>query len=145
VDSSAVYYTVKGRKVYGGGGIIPDVFVPIDTTLATKFYIQCNKKATSMRFASSMFDKYKAKLSQIDDFHALEQYLESISIEDQFVKYAANVDKIIPAAGEWEESREYMMPQVKGLVGRFSKLGEEAFYRFYLPLDDAIQAALQGE
>jgi hypothetical protein len=30
-------------------------------------------------------------------------------------------------------------------VGRFSKLGEEAFYRFYLPLDDAIQAALQGE
>jgi carboxyl-terminal processing protease len=145
VDSSAVYYTVKGRKVYGGGGIIPDVFVPIDTTLATKFYIQCNKKATSMRFASSMFDKYKAKLSQIDDFHALEQYLESISIEDQFVKYAANVDKIIPAAGEWEESREYMMPQVKGLVGRFSKLGEEAFYRFYLPLDDAIQAALKGE
>jgi carboxyl-terminal processing protease len=92
-----------------------------------------------------MFDKYKAKLSQIDDFHALEQYLESISIEDQFVKYAANVDKIIPAPGEWEESREYMMPQVKGLVGRFSKLGEEAFYRFYLPLDDAIQAALQGE
>jgi carboxyl-terminal processing protease len=58
------------------------------------------------------------------------------------VDYAAKVDKIKPAAGEWEESREYMMPQVKGLVGRYSKLGEEAFYRFYLSLDDAIQAAL---
>jgi carboxyl-terminal processing protease len=145
VDTTAVYYTVKGRKVYGGGGIIPDVFVPIDTTLATKFYIQCNKKATSMRFASTIFDKYKSKLSKIDDFGELEDYLESISLEEQFVKFAANVDKIHPAEGEWEESREYMMPQINGLVGRFSKVGEEAFYRFYLPIDDEIQTALQGE
>jgi carboxyl-terminal processing protease len=142
VDTTAVYYTVKGRKVYGGGGIIPDVFVPIDTTLATKFYIQCNKKATSMRFASTIFDKYKSKLSQIDDFSELEDYLESISLEEQFVKFAADVDKIHPADGEWEESREYMMPQINGLVGRFSKVGEEAFYRFYLPIDDEIQTAL---
>ena len=49
VDTTQVYYTVKGRRVYGGGGIIPDVFVPMDTTKATKFYINCNKKATSMR------------------------------------------------------------------------------------------------
>jgi hypothetical protein len=38
-----------------------------------------------------------------------------------------------------------MMPQINGLVGRFSKVGEEAFYRFYLPIDDEIQTALQGE
>ena len=142
VDTTAVYYTVKGRKVYGGGGIIPDVFVPIDTTLATKFYIQCNKKATSVRFASTIFEKYKSQLSQIDDFSELEDYLESISLEEQFVKFAADVDKIQPADGEWEESREYMMPQINGLVGRFSKVGEEAFYRFYLPIDDEIQTAL---
>lgn len=142
VDTTVVYHTVKGRKVYGGGGIIPDVFVPMDTTRATDFYLQCSRKATTMRFASSMFDKYKSRLSQIDDFDELEQYMESVSVEDQFVKYAADVDKIFPAPGEWEESREYMMPQVKGLVGRYSKLGEEAFYRFYLPIDDAIQKAL---
>ena len=142
VDTTVVYHTVKGRKVYGGGGIIPDVFVPMDTTRATDFYLQCSRKATTMRFASSMFDKYKSRLSQIDDFDELEQYMESVSVEDQFVKYAADVDKIVPAPGEWEESREYMMPQVKALVGRYSKLGEEAFYRFYLPIDDAIQKAL---
>ena len=142
VDTTAVYYTVKGRKVYGGGGIIPDVFIPMDTTLATNFYVKCNRKATSMRFASAMFDKYKTRLSQIGDFAELTQYLESISLEEQFINYAAKVDGIKPAEGEWEESREYMMPQINGLVGRFSKLGEEAFYRFYLPLDDAIQAAL---
>lgn len=144
VDTTVVYHTVKGRKVYGGGGIIPDVFVPMDTTLASNFFVQCNRKATSMRFASEMFDKYKSRLSQIDDFAELEQYLESISIEKQFVDYASRVDKIVPAAGEWEDTKEYMMPQIKGLVGRYSKVGEEAFYRFYLPIDDAIQAALKN-
>ena len=143
VDTTAVYYTVKGRKVYGGGGIIPDVFVPMDTTMATDFYIQCNRRATTMRFASAMFDKYKADLSSIDDFAELDRYLESLSVEDQFLRYAAQTDKIKAAPGEWEESRVYMMPQIKGLVGRFSKLGEEAFYRFYLPLDDAIQASIK--
>lgn len=146
VDTSAVYFTLKGRKVYGGGGIIPDIFVPLDTTRATKFYVQCNKKATSMRFASAMFDKYKSQLSKIETFEQLQKYLESISLETQFVNYAAKVDKIKAAPGEWEESREYMMPQINGLVGRYSKLGEEAFYRFYLPLDDAIKAAVtQGD
>lgn len=142
VDTTSIYYTVKGRKVYGGGGIIPDVFVPMDTTRATKFYVQCNKKATSMRFASAMFDKYKAHLSQIESFDELQKYLKSIDLETQFVQYAVSVDKIKAAPGEWNESREYMMPQINGLVGRFSKVGEEAFYRFYLPLDDAIQAAV---
>ena len=143
VDTSAVYYTVKGRRVYGGGGIIPDVFVPMDTTRATKFYINCNKKATAVRFASEMFDKYKSTLSGISDFTSLEKYLNDIDLERQFLDYAARVDGFRPAAGEWEQSRSYMMPQINGLVGRFSKVGEEAFYRFYLPIDDTIQQALK--
>jgi hypothetical protein len=36
------------------------------------------------------------------------------------------------------------MPQLKALVGRFSKLSDEAFYRFYVPIDDTIQAALKN-
>ncbi|MBR5104676.1 MAG: PDZ domain-containing protein [Bacteroidales bacterium] len=143
VDTSAVFYTVKkGRPVYGGGGIIPDVFVPIDTTKATTFFVKCSKKATTMRFASVMFDKYKSTLSAIDDFNRLERYLQEIDLEQQFLDYAARVDGIRPAAGEWEESRSYMMPQINALVGRYSKLDEEAFYRFYLPIDDTIKAAL---
>lgn len=144
VDTSTVFYTVKeGRPVYGGGGIIPDIFVPIDTTKATNFYIKCNKKATTMRFASSMFDKYKTALAGIGDFEALEKYLEEISLESQFLDYAARVDGIRPSAGEWEESRSYMMPQINALVGRYSKLDQEAFYRFYMPIDETIKAALE--
>ena len=142
VDTTAVFYTVKGRRVYGGGGIIPDVFVPIDTTKVTKFYLSCNRKATSMRFASAMFDRYRSDLAGISDYQSLEKFLDEIDLDSQFLEYAGSVDSIKPAKGEWEKSREYMMPQIKGLVGRYSKVGEEAFYRFYLPIDDTIQMAL---
>jgi len=142
VDTSAVYYTVKGRRVYGGGGIIPDVFVPIDTTKATRFFINCNKKATTVRFASAMFDKYKGELAEIEDFDKLTAYLESIDLDSQFLEFADKVDGIRPAKGEWAESRVYMMPQINALVGRYSKLSDEAFHRFYLPIDDNIQTAL---
>ena len=145
VDTTAVFYTVKGRRVYGGGGIMPDVFVPLDTTKATKFYVKCNKKATAVRFASSMFDKYRGELAGISDFSTLERYLKEINLEQQFLGYASMVDGLVPSAGEWEKSRSYMLPQINGLVGRYSKVGEEAFYRFYLPIDDTIQEALKHD
>ena len=145
VDTSAVYYTVKGRRVYGGGGIIPDVFVPIDTTKATRFFINCNKKATTVRFASAMFDKYKGELAEIEDFDKLTAYLESIDLDSQFLEFADRVDGIRPAKGEWAESRVYMMPQINALVGRYSKLNDEAFHRFYIPIDDNIQTALKHQ
>ena len=145
VDTTAVFYTMRGRRVYGGGGITPDVFVPIDTTKATNFYVQCNRKATQMRFAQNMFDKYRSSLAQIEDFDTLDLWLEQIDLAGQFIGYAERVDGIKLRKGEWEESSPYMMPQLKALVGRFSKLGDEAFYRFYIPIDDTIQSALKNK
>lgn len=81
-------------------------------------------------------------MSGIDDFEKLSDWLEGIDLEADFLKFAADVDGIVPSAKEWEETKDYMMPQLKALVGRYSKLDDEAFYRFYMPVDDAIQAAL---
>lgn len=144
VDTTSVFYTTRGRRVYGGGGIIPDVFVAMDTTKASSFFIQAGRKATQVRFASSMFDRYKTTLASIDDFRELQRYLEDIGVERLFLEFAEKTDGLKPGAGEWERSRDYMMPQILGLVGRYSKVGEEAFYRFYLPVDDALQAALKN-
>lgn len=142
VDSSEVYYTLKGRPVYGGGGIIPDIFVPMDTTRATDFYIKCNRKTTQMRFASYIFDRYKSTLSQISNFDELSDYLESLDLDRKFLDYAKDVDGIVPGRGEWAETEAYMMPQIKALVGRYSKLDDEAFYRFYLDIDETVKVAL---
>lgn len=144
IDTTALFYTVKGRRVYGGGGIIPDIFVPIDTTRASNFFINCNKKAVQMRFASHMFDKYRSELSSFDNFASLEKWIDSIDMEGQFLSYAARVEKLSPKTGEWEATKSYMMPQLKALVGRYSKLDDEAFYRFYLPIDETIQIALKS-
>ena len=143
MNRDEAFLTVGGRTVYGGGGIIPDVFVPMDTTRATDFYIACNRKATPMRFASAFFDKHKAKLSAIDDYNSLQSFFEDSDVESGFLRYAASVDGIKPKAGEWSISRVYMLPQVKALVGRYSRLGENAFYHQYLELDETIIEALK--
>ena len=144
VDKSEEFLTKGGRKVYGGGGIIPDVFVPMDTTLATKFYVDCNRKATSMRFASDYFDKHKAELSAIDDYDDLLKYLESSSIESRFLAFAKAKDGLSPASDdEWAETRPYLMPQVKALVGRYSKLGDKAYYHLFLDIDDTFEEAMK--
>ena len=143
VDKNDAYTTVGGRTVYGGGGIVPDVFVPIDTTRASAFYQACNKKATAMRFASAYFDSHKAELQGIDDFRKLERYLDSAGLEQKFLAFAAAKDGLKPSSyAEWAGEKEYMMTAVRALVGRYSKLGDEAFYHIYLTIDNVYQAAI---
>ena len=144
VDKNAAYKTVGGRTVYGGGGIVPDIFVPIDTTRASDFYLACNKKATAMRFASAYFDSHKSELQKIEDFPALERYLSAAGLEHKFLAFAASRDGLKPASmEEWALEKDYMMTSVKALVGRYSKLGDEAFYHIYLTIDNVYQTAIK--
>ena len=95
-----------------------------------------------MRFASAIFDKYSSQLAGISDFRTLDRWMDEVDIERQFLDFASSKDGLRPSSGEWEASKAYMMPQLKALVGRYSKLDDEAFYRFYTPVDDALQRAL---
>ncbi|MDY2859875.1 MAG: S41 family peptidase [Candidatus Cryptobacteroides sp.] len=142
IDSSEVYKTLGGRTVYGGGGIIPDVFVPLDTTKATPYFIRCNKKTTQMRFASDMFDRYKNELSAIDSYDSLDAFLTRIDVAGKFRTYAAEKDRIVASQAEWEKTLPYLLPQLRALVGRYSRMGDNAFYRLYLEIDDVVKAAM---
>ena len=122
------------------GGIMPDIFVPMDTTKASDFYIKCTRKAVQMKFASYIFDNYKGRLSVIDNFADLESFLENMNVEGRFLKYAASQGFRI-STSEWADTRVYMMPQVRALVGRYSKMGQIAYYKFYLPIDETIEIA----
>ena len=131
--------------MYGGGGIIPDIFVPLDTTRATKFYIACNRKATQMRFSSEMFDRYKGTIAGIEDFDELNRALDNLNIPAKFREYASRVDGITCDNREWEETEEYLLPQLRALIGRYSKLGDDAFYKMYLGVDTTIRKAIEQE
>ena len=144
VNKNDSYKTVGGRTVYGGGGIIPDVFVPMDTTKVTSFYLQLSRKATLMRFASAYFDAHKKELSEIDDFDVLDAYLDKAGLDRKLISYALVQDGIkLSSQAEWEQSQPYLMTQVRALVGRYSKLGDKAFYRIHSAIDTTIQEALK--
>ena len=124
------------------GGILPDVFVPVDTTRAGQFYVACNRKATPMRFASAFFDGHKQELAAIDDYGQLLSYLDRAGLERQFLAFAKERDGIAPAGNEWETERQYLMTQVQALVGRYSRLGDKAYYHLFLQTDETFKAAM---
>ena len=127
------------------GGILPDVFVPIDTTRAGPFYVAANRKATAMRFASAWFDAHSAELSRIDDYDAMLSYLDRAGLERQFLAFAKSRDGLAPSQEEWATDKQYVMTQVRALVGRYSKLGDKAYYHLFLQTDDAFKAAMAAD
>ena len=145
VDSTKVYNTVGGRTVYGGGGIIPDVFVPMDTTRATPFHSACNKKALTVRFASKFFDSHRADLRGLKTFEAVKAYMDSATVEADFLAFAASLGVKPSSPAERRDAMEYLLPQIKGLAARYSPVGEEAYYRYILPLDNAVGAAVKED
>ena len=144
LDSSDVHHTRSGRIVYGGGGIMPDVFVPMDTTRASDFYLACNRKATPMRFASAVFDRHARQLSAIDNYPAMDRFLKSLNLQVEFPAFAREKDGIRCTEAEWDATASYLVPQLNALVARYSKLAENAFYKYYLPVDNTVTVALES-
>ena len=144
LDSTDVHHTRSGRIVYGGGGIMPDVFVPMDTTRASDFYLACNRKATPMRFASAVFDRHARQLSAIDNYPAMDRFLKSQNLQVEFPAFAREKDGIRCTEAEWDATASYLVPQLNALVARYSKLAENAFYKYYLPVDNTVTVALES-
>ena len=143
LDTNDIHYTRNGRVVYGGGGIMPDVFVPMDTTRASVFFQQCNRKATQMRYASWVFDRYRERLLAIEKYPEMDFFLKEANVAEGFRKFASREDGITASQAEWESTKPYLVPQLEALVSRYSKLGENAYYRYYLPVDNTVTVALE--
>ena len=94
-----------------------------------------------MRFASAFFDSNRVRLSSIDDYDELLKFLDSSDLERKFLDFALSKDSIKPTEEEWKIERNYTMTQVRALTGRYSKLGDNAFYHLYLQIDDIFKAA----
>ena len=89
LDKSLTYYTSLGRPVYGGGGIMPDVFVPQDTTGVTSYLIEVGNKGILRQYCFQYTDHNRAKLNEFEDEEALLDYLKKQNIMEQFVRFAA--------------------------------------------------------
>lgn len=87
-DESAKYYTSLGRVVFGGGGIMPDIFVPQDTTGFTTYYSMALNRGLMIQFAFQYTDHHRDVLSKYKDEQSLLQYLKTQHIVEQFVNFA---------------------------------------------------------
>ena len=143
LDTTDVHHTRAGRIVYGGGGIMPDVFVPVDTTRVSQYYIDCNRKAAQMRFASAVFDRNSVKIREIDSFADMDRFLKGLNLKVEFPAFTGK-EGIRCTEADWDATAPYLVPQLYALISRYSKLGENAFYKYYLPVDDTVTRALQS-
>lgn len=143
VNDSLKYTTPKGRIVYGGGGIIPDVFVPLDTLGVTDFMVKCNRQSVQIKFANEISDRNRAKMRNIKDTVALNQFLDNLNIEKEFLAYAKK-NNLTPTTEEWATSGQIMMIQIRALIARYTPMDEKGFYPIFLTIDNVVQKALEN-
>ncbi|MBE6281649.1 MAG: S41 family peptidase [Bacteroides sp.] len=87
-DESHIYYTSIGRPVYGGGGIMPDIFVPQDTTGVTSYFTMAVNRGLTRQFCFQYTDRNRQKLQKFDNSETLLQYLKRQNILEQFARFA---------------------------------------------------------
>jgi C-terminal peptidase (prc) len=137
-NDSLKFITPKGKTVYGGGGIIPDIFVPIDTVGVTDFLINCNKKSLQIKYSNLLADRYREQLRNIKTIGELDKLISNINIERGFLEYAKE-NNVIPKQDEWKISGDIILTQLKGLFGRCSPLDDNAFYPYILKKDNVVE------
>ena len=144
LENETKYKTVGGRTVYGGGGIVPDVFVPVDTVGVTDFYVECNRLGLQIKYASEVLDAHTAEVSAARDMRTFDRFIDGIGLENGFLQFASR-NNVSPKEGEWDRSKEYILTQVRALVARYTPMGDDAFYPIYQQTDKLIQIAVENE
>ena len=87
-DESHIYYTALGRPVYGGGGIMPDIFVPQDTTGVTSYFSMAVNRGLILQFAFQYTDQNRQTLQKYDSSESLLKYLKKQNILEKFANFA---------------------------------------------------------
>jgi len=141
-NDSLKYKTPKGKIVYGGGGITPDIFVPMDTSGVNNFLIKVSNSGLPFKFSSTMADAFRPALKGVKDLASLEKLLNSMNLESKFLNYAAQ-RKMKPSPKEWKECKEIVLIQIKALIGRYSPLDDEAFYPIMAQIDNVMKTAIE--
>ena len=143
VDKSLMFVTAHGRIVYGGGGIVPDIFVPRDTSGITGYYIDVNNAGLLQQFAFNYCNEHRASLDKMTDY---KQFLRMMPSDEDLIKdFAAFAD----AAGippRWyyiNVSRDVIITKLKALIAR-DVFGGQAYYPILNRNDMTVQQALKA-
>ena len=138
---SLKFTTPGGKVVYGGGGIMPDLFVPIDTTGITNYFRQIRNLGLIYRFAFEYVDNNRDKLSDYSNSKELEAFLDSQNLLSNFVNYASKNG--VPADPQDLLESEYIIHiEIKAYIAR-NMLDNKGFYPIWNNRDYTFNQALE--
>ena len=140
-SDSTVYYTKQGRKVMGGGGIMPDVFVGRDTTLYTPYFNIVSNRAYTYQFAYQYTNKHRAELSKYKDWQSLEKHLLKANWVPEFVAFAKEKGVELNEK-QLAISRPLLVRIVNAYIVR-NILNDEGFYPLFERDDDITKKAIE--
>ncbi len=140
---SLKYYTPNNRLVYGGGGIMPDVFVPWDTVQYTDFYVDLLSKGLFNDYVLDYMDKEREKLRE--KYTTYEEFNNRFIVDNRFLedffRYSAQ-EGVTPRDDEVKLSSRLIRFQLKALIGR-NLFEFKTYFRVLSEIDDGIQKALE--
>ncbi len=137
------FTTPKGKVVYGGGGIMPDIFVPLDTVGVTKYYTEVSARNLLYRYTIEYADRNRKKLDSVKSLTEMKALLDSDTrLIDNFVRYAEQ-QGVKPNWRDIATSRNIMRTQLRAYISRNSDLESNAFYYFIYPIDRTILRAIE--
>lgn len=135
------YNTMMGRTVYGGGGIMPDIFIPRDTSGITTYFTSIVNSGTLYLYALEYSDQNREKLSSFTTYQDLYKYLQSQPLLYDFTNFAATKGikkrpNLINISGKLIES------QLQAYIVR-NFFDEAGFYPIFLKDDPTLLRAIQ--
>ena len=148
LPDSLKYYTPHKRIVYGGGGIMPDVFIPLDTTFYSDYYSNILRKGTLYQFALQYVDDHREELKK--NYPDIKSFATGFNIDNDFYnKFLDYSDKMGVKRDEkgLKASGEFLKINLKSLIAR-NLWNVDAFYEVFNSIDITLKKAidmLQGD
>jgi carboxyl-terminal processing protease len=142
LDDSLCFETRGGRRVYGGGGILPDYFVPLDTTSnQNDWFVDVANKNLIYNFAASYVDAHRAALLQQKTVAELKSYLQAQDIFTQFVRYTREKG-VKSTARQTREVQKEVQLQLNAYIAR-NTMGEDIFWELLQEEDKTLLKAIE--
>jgi carboxyl-terminal processing protease len=144
VTDSLKYSTLKThRSIYGGGGIIPDVFVPIDTTEYSKYYGELNMKGVIIQYTIGYIDKNRNDIKK--QYPSVEDFEKRFAVTPDMMKQliaAGERDSVKFVEKDYNTSCRMLKLLIKSLIAR-DVYDQEAFTRIYNETNPMLEQALK--
>ena len=141
-DESQKFKTVGGRTVYGGGGIMPDIFIPLDTLGANNYYRKVWDGNVLYRYTMEYTDRHRAEMDKVTSLAELDALLSRGDLFGDFVKYAER-NGVETNEEELVVAKDVIFAQLRAYIGRNALHDESGFYYNIYPIDNALQRAVE--